>query len=147
MTDLLQENVTVKGPKGDTYVFKIPSLHDEFRVSARVKNIRKQIDPDWDGVEQGMDWFSVMGMQAAATFEVLLVKSSATWPYTASKSGEPIVDSSKFPITMVDEVRAVYSEYMGEVRRFRDGGAADDNADGKEAVAGERDIQEAPLPR
>lgn len=136
MTDLLQEHVTVKGPKGDTFVFKIPSLHDEFRVSARVKNIRKQIDPEWDGIEQGMDWWAITGMQAAATFEVLLVKSSAPWTHSPGKDGAPTVDSSKFPITMVDEVRAVYSEYMGEVRRFRDGGTADADAEGQEAVAG-----------
>lgn len=135
MTDLLENTVTVTGPKGDTFVFKIPSLHDEFRVAARVKNIRKQIDPEWDGVEQGLDWWTMVGMQAAATFETLLVKASVKWPYTAGKDGGPVVDSSQWPLEVAEQPREIYRGFQEQVATFRAGGATDDNTDGKEAVA------------
>ena len=140
MSELMQTTIeVVHKPSGDTFTFAIPSLHDEFRVSARVKKIRKAIDPDWDGYEQGLDGYALMGMNACATFEVLLRASSAKWVYSGGIDGKPVVDSSKFPIDRNDEVRQVGVDFQTAVQTFRAGGDTDKQAPDTEAVAGQQD--------
>lgn len=145
MADQLQKTLDVKGIDGDVFTFKIPTLYQDIRIGARVKEIRKLTDPDWDGFEQGLDQSTLWTMNAAATFDVSLVRSTATWPWTPAPGGAPHVDSSLFDETKVREVYFVYRGYLDAVTRFRTTGSADENPAGTQALAGQPDSESAPV--
>jgi hypothetical protein len=132
MSDLLQTTITANGRNGDTYVFDIPSLHDEIKISARMKNIRKAIEPDWNTFD-AIDGNGLYLLRVCATFEVLLRQSSATWPFSEGKTG-PVVDSAKFPKERSSEVTAVYDDFVAKLTEFREGGPANKDGAGAKAV-------------
>ena len=113
--------------KGETFVFKIPSIADEMRIAGRARAMRRAADADGDGGEYGLTNEALYMVRAAAAFETVLLKTSATWVFTDGKSG-PVVDSSKFPLNKIGDVTTIYLEFQEKVATFRDGGSLDGNA-------------------
>lgn len=110
--------------RGETYEFKIPSLHEEIAIGSRVTKLRRDIDPLWDGFSMGLDGNTAYMLRACATFELLLKRASAQWVWSHEpNTGGPIVDSSKFPPDKVDLVMEVYQGFLEALSRFRQGGA------------------------
>lgn len=145
MTDLIQKTLTVTGLTGISYTFRIPGLFDEYKIAARVKDIRKKIDPNWDGFEQGLDAQTQWSMRGSATFEIGLVSASDQWVFSKTKDGLPVIDSAQWPEDKMFEMHHVYEEYLEKVSRFRATGSPDAAPDGAEAVAGEPDTGAKPV--
>ncbi len=145
MTDLLEKTLVATGLTGITYTFRIPSIYDEFKISARAKDIRKKTDPKWDGIENGLDFQAQWMMRGAATFEVMLESASDRWPYAETKDGKPVIDSEQWPSDKFHEVDHVYGQYVEKVSRFRNTGSTNPPPDGTEAVAGEPDTADKPV--
>ena len=140
MPDLLQTTLDVSH-KGDIFVFKIPSLLDELKVGGRMRALRAKTDPEWNGfVGGGLDADTAFILRASATFEVLLQRGPE-WVFSPSKDGKPVVDIEKIGLDHNDDIYAVYQGYVSVLDSFRNRGAADANADGKEAVARSQDPQ------
>ena len=143
MPELLQDSITVSH-NGDDFVFSIPSIHDEVRIGLKARALRQAlVGPGGDVSEDGLDRWTVYMLRACATFEVLLRKSSAMWPWTA-QAGGPVVDSGKFPDDKVNDVLAIYSDQQEQLLSFREGGVATVSA-GTEAVAGQSDTGDVPV--
>jgi hypothetical protein len=124
MPDLLQDSLDVK-VEDQGYTFRIPTIHDEIKIGIRVKNLRRALEPDWDGFDQGLDSSTRYYLRACATFEVLLTASSSTWVYSKDlKTGILGVDSAKFPAANAEDVLAIYNQYQEDLARFRTGGLA-----------------------
>ena len=135
MSDVTQSTLTV--PLGsDNFEFKIPTLYDEIRIGARMSEIRKNIDPAWDGFTQGLDGNTLYILRAAATFDVLLLRASQQWPFQKTATG-PVVDSGKFPENKVNDSLLIYQGFTEALTRFREGRTADEPKPASEAVAGQ----------
>lgn len=132
MTDIAPTTLTVTA-KSDTYEFKIPTLHDDIAIGARMSKLRKAIDPSWNGFDQDLDYTTQYTLRAAATFEILLQKSSSAWPFFETPKG-PIVDSSKFPTDKFSDVLEGYGAFNDALAKFRAGGDKN-NAPAGEALA------------
>ena len=135
MADLIKRQLTVDGSGGNTYTFTIPGLTEEIKIGMRMQDIRRRIDPTWDGIQSALDWSTQTTLRAAATFEVCLTAASVKWPFSPGKDGGPTVDSTSFPPDMVEEIMVVYEAFATAVARFRAGGAADNDAASAETVA------------
>ena len=118
MPDILQDKITVTY-NSESYTFKIPSIRDEVKIGSRIALIRSLEDPDWDRFSQGLDGQTLWALRACATFEVLLVSASETWPFSPAKKGEPVVDSSTFPADRSEDVLSIYEELQKDLRSFR----------------------------
>jgi hypothetical protein len=129
----IQTTILVKHQSGD-YEFKIPSLHDEIAVGARMDKIHRAIDPTWNGFTRGMDLDSEYALRAAAVFEVLLKKASVQWPFEATPAG-PIVNSALFPPDKALTVMEVWQGYNDSLATFRQGGNSNKPAAPTETVA------------
>lgn len=124
------------GEQQETFQFRIPTFHDEIKIGVGIKDLRRKLEPNWDGFEQGLDGSTMYLLRAAATFETLLEKSSAKWPFTANDTGNVLVDSAKFPPDRVMTVQLAYQGYVAALDRFRAGGNPDeDNAGSKDLAA------------
>jgi hypothetical protein len=145
MTDLLQKTVIVTGLKGDTYTFRMPTLFDEFRIAARMKEIRAKTDPTWNGTMDGLDDMAMWSMRACATFDMQLESASVRWCFSETKDGGPKIDSEKFAPDRIFEVHAVYRGYSDQVTRFRAEWLADEDTAGTEGVAGEPNSGDVPV--
>ena len=108
----------------DTYVFKIPTLHDEIAIGSRMSTLRRAIDPSWDGFTL-LDGTTQYALRAAATFELLLQRASVTWPFSEGLDKKPVIDSSKFPADKAHVTVQAYERYEAALNRFRYGGAED----------------------
>jgi len=139
MTELLQSTLEIPF-KGDLFIFKIPSIHDDLRVGGRIRALRTLTDPDWSGFGGGLDADTAYALRAAATFEVLLQKGPA-WVFTAGTDEKPIVDTSKIPIDKNEAVYEVYSLYGTALDSFRGRGNLNKDAAGEKAVASGQDPQ------
>lgn len=140
MTDVLKTELTVPyGPKGkeDTFVFKIPTLHDEIKIGARMEKLHRTIDPEWNGFSQGLDGGTLYALRAAATLELLLIKASVTWPFNEDAAKVVGVDSGKFPVDKAAEALGVYAAFDDALAKFRSGGAPDNGSTGEKALDGQ----------
>ena len=120
---------------GDQYHFKIPTIHDEMRLGMRARSIRQAAAPGEDASAAGLEWGTVFMSQACASFEVLLTKASAEWPFSKDAAGKPVVKSDKFPADKVDAVLAIYDGYNTKLQTFRAAGVANQPPAAPEAVA------------
>ncbi len=145
MADLVQRELEVPGKLG-SYTFRLPTLYEDMRISARAKEIRKLVDPAWDGFEAGLDSMAQMSMRASAVFDISLIRANVTWPYTPDGTGKPVVDSSKFDETVAYEVLDVYRGYVDKVDRFRATGSAEPKPVGAESVEGQPDSPDVAVP-
>lgn len=145
MAEVYPTTFTVKGLKGDSYTFRIPSFYDEFTIAAHVKDIRVATDPNWDGYDNGLNYGTTVAMRACATFEAQLSSTSATWVYTTGADQKPVVQSSKFPPDKVSEVLDVFDKYNASVARFRATGSPDEPPPPPKAVESERDQGDAAI--
>jgi len=120
---------------GDDFTFAIPAIHDDIKQGLRSRALRQAIvGPLGDYSAAGLDDWTNYQVDACATFEVLLRKSSATWPWSKTAAGAPIVDSSKFPLKNAADVATIYAGFRDKLNTFRQGGAAE-NTPNEEAVA------------
>lgn len=116
--------VTIAG--GKTFQFRVPTLHDEIRISAKASEIRRRIDPDWDGFST-LDGNGLYALRAAATFECLLDSTSESWALDRTPTGVK-VDSSKFPPETVTDVMQAYQGFVEALNSFRAGGSPDNGS-------------------
>jgi hypothetical protein len=143
MPELFQDEITASFG-GDDFIFSIPSLHDEIRIGLQARALRQALaGPGGDPSENGLDEWTLYFLRASATFEILLKKASAKWPWVAGAGG-PVVDSSKFPKDKVGDVVAIYRRYLDELATFREGGTPSKPAS-TEAVADKPDTSEVPV--
>lgn len=134
-TDPLAKTLTVKiNNDKDSFVFKIPTIHDDIAIGSRMTRLRRVIDPSWDGFEQGVDGITQYSLRACATFELLLEQSSATWPFTEGPDRKPVVDSAKFPAANTNDLLIAYQGFTEALTTFRAGGVAGGESTGGEAV-------------
>lgn len=106
----------------DKYEFRIPNLHDEIAIGARVRALLKKIDPTWDGFSMGFDGTTMYYLRAAAVFELLLKAATVTWPFSKDSTGAAVVDSSKFPANKATEAIKAYDAFDSALSRFRASG-------------------------
>lgn len=135
-TDILKTTLEVKVGE-DVFEFRIPSIHDEIRVGARIKDIRRALDPSWNTFDQGLDGEALVELRACACFEVLLQRSSAKWPWSKDAQGKVVCDSSRFPTNKFNETLLAYQGFQEALSSFRSKGTAGEPATGEKAVAGE----------
>ena len=133
---LLQNTLAVSAGN-DKFEFRIASLSDEIAIGARIAKIRRSLDPEWNGFDQGLDGSTMFYLRAAATFELQLAQSSAKWPFSEGKTGKIVVDSSQFPSDKVNTVMEAYQGYIAALDTFRSGRNPAGAAVGKEALAPE----------
>lgn len=135
---VLKDTIKVK-TKTAEYEFRIPSMVDEIKLGMHERRIRRELDPDHDGSPEGLDQNASILIQSAAIFEVLLVGSSAEWPYSKDEKGGPAIDFRKWPKDKVTEAAAAGMLFLAELDKFRGGGAADGQPPGAKTVAGQPD--------
>lgn len=142
--NLLKDTVEVT-VNGDTFEFQIPSYYDEVRIGTREKNIRRELEIELGGdissTGDSLDPGTSFMIRTAATFELLLRKSSATWPYTKGVNGAPVIDYKQWPKNKVSDAIAVGMAYNTEVSRFRTGGLSDGDASGAETMEGQSNTE------
>lgn len=109
----------------EKYEFKIPTIHEEIGVGIRVKDIRRRLEPTWNGFEAGLDGQALLELRACATFELLLLKSSSKWPWIEDAKGNVICNSSKFPNSKYNDVLLAYQNFQDALNSFRTGGNPD----------------------
>lgn len=141
MPDLLQQTLTFD-VAGDTYVFAIPSLKDEMIIGIRERNLRLEIEREITGggaVVTGMptgDNGTDFLFRAVATIQAQL-RAGPAWVWSPDEQSLPTIDYTKWPADRVNTVGQVLLQYEQEVRRFREGGPANGDADGGQAMAGQ----------
>ena len=133
--DILQTEISVE-VNGDTFVFAIPTVHDEIKRGARMRALLQQIvGPGEDAALYGLDGGTSFFLDVCATFETLLRKASVNWVFS-SVDGQPKVDSAKFPPDKVDQVTEAFVSFREQLTKFRGTGTADKAPPGTETVAG-----------
>lgn len=121
-----------------TYIFKIPTVHDEMKVGIRMRAIRRMVSDGDDPTDDGLDGMTLLFNRACANFELLLLKSSETWPFSPGTGG-PVVDSSKFPIDKVQELVDAQVEFVNKLTSFRQGGNPDQPSAVDQVASGQSD--------
>lgn len=121
--DVLKSEIEVTH-RGETFVFTIPSISDEMRIAGRARAIRAASDPSHDGSEYGLPDEVIIAVRAAATFEVVLKQTSASWVHSSGPNG-PVVDHTKFPLNKIQDVATVFLLFQEKLNSFRDSGAVD----------------------
>lgn len=136
MTDALNKTISV--PVGtDTFEFRLPTIMDEIRIGVRMRDIRRAaIGPVGDVSDIGIDSMTHYSTSAAATLEILLVASSATWPFSEGPDKKPVVDATKFPVENTGDVIDAYTAYLEGVSTFRKKGPPDPGSLTQKVVAG-----------
>ena len=136
MPEVLQDTLTVEY-SGETFQFKIPTIYDEMRIGARMRDIRAAIvGPGASSSDEGLDNVTLFFNRACATLDVLLKKASVRWVFSEGDSG-PVVNSANFPATKTDDVVGIYGGYQDALGTFRSGGNPDPAPVSPEAVAGQ----------
>lgn len=134
-TDVLQTEIVV-AVRGNNYTFRMPSIRFEIEMGYRANDICGRSMPE-DSTPQA----SLLGpgnrafnfAWYCAAMELYLIRATTEWPFTG---GPGRVVSERFPLGKAQTVEEIGSAFSVELNRFRDDGSADDNANGKEAVAG-----------
>lgn len=107
--------------EGETYKFKIPSVWDQIRIMGIAVQLRKEADPDNNGISLGYDPTTVLVTERLATFKHLVQASSAKWVYSPDSKGQLVMDITKWPDDApFSEVVEVFN---AELARFRGKGA------------------------
>lgn len=130
MPDVLDQTITLKIGEGDAveeFVLRVPTPIDRARLGVREAGIRRTLDPASAGWAGGLDDETFYLVKGFAILEVLLEKSSATWPFTEVKpeKGEPSlhVDITKFPAGKDGVIMEVGRQFQEAVDRFHRDGA------------------------
>lgn len=114
--NILQNELTVTyGP--DTYVFKIPSIKDRLSIAAHAAKLRKDSDPEGNGIALGYDPSAVILSDKLATFIVLLKNTSAKWVYAPAENGKPQIDIENWSDDV--PVMEVIDQFNNELEIFR----------------------------
>jgi len=116
--DVLKSTLEVK-VKDDVFEFRIPNIHDEIKVGIRAKDLRRSLDDNWNTFDQGLDGEAMLELRACACMEILLVKSTARWPWT-EENGKVQVLSGKFPAENFNDVILAYQGFQEALSTFRD---------------------------
>jgi hypothetical protein len=116
-----KKTITVR-VRDEDYEFKIPTVHDDIRVGTRVKALHRKLDPDYDGLAGGLDFNTQYNLRMCATFEILLLKSSARWPFGENPKGEVAVDTAKWLPEDAGLAGEVFGEFTDALATFRSGG-------------------------
>lgn len=136
--DIFQSVIPVK-VRDESFEFKIPTIHDEIRIGARMRELQKKLDPAWDGFGT-LDFNTTYLLRACATFELLLQKGPK-WCFSESRDAkdQPVVtcDTGVIPPARYDAMLAAYSNYSELLAFFREHGTTNKPAVGTEAVAGQ----------
>lgn len=122
---LVQKELTVS-VAGETYQFKIPSVRDEARIGSIARFLRAQDDPEHIGTAEGLDFNTFIAYQAMATMQVLLLRASTSWPFSAGKDGKPVINPDEFPDDA--PVMEVYEGYLDALSIFRGEGTKPQSA-------------------
>lgn len=137
---------TIEVPyRGETYEFRIPTIHDDIKIGARVKAIYRKLDPEFDGM-QGLDFNTQYQLRLCGTFEILLMRSSAAWPFAANAAqGTVACDTALWrpeDAGLAGEVFNAFSEALGN---FRTGGNPGKDPAQPKDLAGQPDPEGQPV--
>lgn len=131
---------------GITYLFKIPSVHEEIKIGIKSREIRRRIVGDTgDAADYGLDFNTQVLIRSCAIFELLLKKCTDKWPYSAGEGGLPVVVSDKFPPEHVDTVVEVGLAFSNQIDTFRAERSAAGKPATEKAVAGQPDPVDKPV--
>ncbi len=119
---ITDENTITVDYEGSKFTFKIPSIMESARIGVRAKMMRKEVAPESDGSEDGLDIETIYIFKALSTFEILLKKTDAPWVFTPGEDGKPKIDVNKFEDKHLVSLIDVYLEYSTALRNFRTGG-------------------------
>jgi hypothetical protein len=139
----LQQTELTVSVAGETYQFKMPSVRDDARIGSIARFIRAQDDPEHIGSADGLDFNTFIAYQAFATFQVLLLRATTDWPFTAGPDGKPVINPDKFP----DEapVMEVYEGYLDALATFRKGPAGAEGQPEPTVVDGQSNPEAEPV--
>lgn len=117
---ILAKELTIEF-QGDSFQFKIPSMWDQLRIMGIAAQLRKEADPDNNGITLGYDPTVTYVTTQLATFKHLVQASSAKWVYSPDNKGQLIMDITKWPddAPFADVVEV----FNAELARFRGKGA------------------------
>lgn len=104
----------------ETYKFKIPSIQDRININGIAAKIRKDSDPEGNGIALGYDPSSVLLTDKIATFMHLMKETSAKWVYTPGDSGKPIMNMANWSDDV--PILEVIDQFNIELDKFRKGG-------------------------
>lgn len=122
-TDLIKKIIIITDNLDkNEYAFRLPTIADEVKIGTRMRQLRRKIDPNDDGVGV-LDADTTAYLRAMAYFEILLDSSSAAWPYSQLSDGKRIVDSLAFPPDKANQALYIAGTLFNQVQRFRFGGA------------------------
>lgn len=131
---------------GETYEFRIPSIHDDIKIGARVKALYRKLDPEYDGDARGLDFNTQYQLRLCGTFEILLLRSSASWPFAANAAqGTVACDTALWrpeDAGLAGEVFNAFSEALGN---FRAGGNTGTEPAKPEDLAGKPNPESQPV--
>ena len=99
------------------YNFKIPSVKDRLSIAALAAKLRKDNDPDKNGIMLGYDPAAVMLTDRLATFMVLLKTTSAPWVYSIDGQGHNVMDIDRWGDDV--PVLEVIDQFNTELDKFR----------------------------
>lgn len=123
----------------EDFIFRVPTPMEKARLGVREASIRRQLDPMSGGWVVGVDddtFFLIRGM---AAFEVLLEKSSATWPYSEFKPergpAELRVDINLFPPGKEATITEVGRRFQEALDTFHRDGAGHSGSAVSETLA------------
>jgi hypothetical protein len=103
----------------DAYIFKVPSVRDRLHIAAKAAQLRKETDPEGNGIALGYDPTALMLSDRIATLLVLLRSSEAKWVYSPGPTG-PVMDVDKWPDNA--PIMEVIDQFNNELEMFRKAG-------------------------
>lgn len=149
MADLLQTHIIVEADS-DVFNFRIPSFRDEIALNLKERSIRVAIEREVLNDDQpvtgaptgdpGADFY----VRTAAIFAQQL-ESGPAWVYSPDKVGLPRAEYSNWPPHKVNIALNVAMDFENQLRRFRSGGAADNEQHGSQVVEGQSNTGNEPL--
>lgn len=105
--------------KGETFIFKVPSIRDEAKVGSIARFLRAKDDPQGIGAAEGLDVNTFSYYQALAIISVLLKQSSSGALFSRDAKGMPVVDVDQLPEDA--PVMEVYEGFLDALVTFREG--------------------------
>ena len=133
----LNQNTLSVTAQGEHFTFRIPSPFDQIALGVRERDIVRRTDPEGIAEVSGLDAQTQWLLRCLATFELLLVSTSAAWPYSKGPDGKPVVNSQAFPPQSIAVVMEVTQGFQTALDSFLFGGTEHGESSGPEGMAGQ----------